>query len=99
MDTGADEVVNTDEGSWLEDDDPEDCECGFPGEYCNCDEAMEWGDRCSLCRGTGWFIPEHCCACHGSPYCTCCRACGASCVSKCTCPIAVALEGGGELVV
>ncbi|HEV8674996.1 MAG TPA: hypothetical protein VGX21_13195 [Methylomirabilota bacterium] len=78
-----------------------DCECGFPAIECPCDgdEDYEWGALvCSSCRGVGWVIRDHCCDCGGSPYCTCCSKCGAACVSQCSCPIAVALEGGGELV-
>jgi len=38
-----------------------------------------WG--CPACGGSGEVIPEHCCACGGSPYCNCCSKCGAPCSS------------------
>jgi len=41
--------------------------------------------------------PEHCCACGGSPYCTCCSKCGAECIAGCRCPVTVQLAGGGTL--
>lgn len=79
----------------LEFDEPDDLCCEHAEEVdCDC----EAGDDCPLCHGTGWYVGEHCCVCGGSPYCLCCRTCGASCVGDCSCPIAVQLEGGGELV-
>jgi hypothetical protein len=63
--------------------DPEPCECDDPGE-------------CDRCYGSGECVPEHCCLCGGSPYCTCCRTCG-ECVGTCKCPMTVQLAGGGTL--
>jgi hypothetical protein len=68
-------------------------------ENCECDDAYPGWEDCETCGGKGRYLPEHCCACGGSPYCQCCRTCGASCVAACTCPISVTLESGKTLTV
>ncbi|MEV1178980.1 hypothetical protein [Nonomuraea sp. NPDC049784] len=51
---------------------------------------------CWDCGGTGMVAREveHCCDCGGSPYCQCCRTCGADCLGDCRCPVGVYLEDG-----
>lgn len=66
---------------------------------CECDGGGVDGESCYTCGGTGSYIPDHCCACGGSPYCNCCRKCGARCVAACSCPITVALESGKAMTV
>jgi hypothetical protein len=61
---------------------------------CDCEDADFDPDDCFRCGGYGSYLSEHCCACGGSPYCNCCRKCGASCVAACKCPITVTLESG-----
>ncbi|WP_367134478.1 MULTISPECIES: hypothetical protein [Streptomyces] len=58
---------------------------------CACD-----GDDpgCWTCGGQGEYIPDHCCACGGSPYCQCCPTCRAECIGSCTCPVTVTLADG-----
>lgn len=76
--------------------------CDGRGEDCMACERGGNDDldgRCYTCGGAGWFIPEHCCACGGSPYCNCCSKCGASCVSECKCPIPVQLSDGSVMTV
>jgi hypothetical protein len=60
------------------------------------DENYDGDGRCWHCGGTGWAVPEHCCLCGGSPYCTCCRRCG-QCIGECSCPIEVELHDGSTL--
>ncbi len=88
------------------DDDPGNDEpCGIcsdgPEECTSCygEGEDEGGYDCTACYGSGERIPEHCCACGGSPYCTCCSKCGAPCVGACTCPITVQLHDGSTLTV
>ena len=50
-------------------------------------------DDCARCYGTGEYVPEHCCLCGGSPYCTCCRTCG-QCIATCACPVDVEMSDG-----
>ena len=68
-------------------------ECG------NCDgsgdDGSSWG--CLTCGGSGEVVPDHCCACGGSPYCNCCRTCGAECIGDCTCPVTVQRADGSTL--
>ena len=51
------------------------------------------GRGCDSCGGSGVRVPEHCCACGGSPYCNCCSKCGARCVGECRCPITTQRDG------
>jgi hypothetical protein len=60
------------------------------------DENYDGDGGCWACGGTGWAIPEHCCLCGGSPYCTCCRTCG-QCVGTCQCPVTVQLHDGSTI--
>jgi hypothetical protein len=74
--------------------------CEYERDECgNCegsgDDGSSWG--CMTCGGSGEVTPEHCCACGGSPYCTCCSRCGASCIGECKCPVMVQLADGGTL--
>jgi hypothetical protein len=62
---------------------------------CECEAADD--ERCHVCGGSGWYVPDHCCVCGGSPYCLCCRTC-ATCIGDCSCPITVQLDDGRELV-
>jgi hypothetical protein len=76
------------------------CESG--GEDCGACEGSGDADydgdgRCWSCGGTGWAVPEHCCLCGGSSYCTCCRTCG-QCVGTCRCPLTVQLHDGSTLI-
>lgn len=64
--------------------------CRDGWEECYCDDDAD----CYHCGGSGERIPDHCCACGGSPYCNCCTRCGASCVGACTCPIPVQISDG-----
>ncbi|MEV5408603.1 hypothetical protein AB0K60_07170 [Thermopolyspora sp. NPDC052614] len=66
---------------------------------CGCEGGEDGGGyTCDGCDGSGYRVPEHCCGCGGSPYCVQCHTCGASCFGACRCPVAVRLDGGGELV-
>jgi hypothetical protein len=75
--------------------------CDYEREECGaCDGTGDdgygsWG--CLSCGGTGEVTLEHCCACGGAPYCTCCSKCGAECIAECSCPVTVQLVGGGTL--
>ena len=77
---------------------PEPCEICDDPEPCECEP--DWEEEylgypvCSQCGGTGEYVPEHCCVCGGSPYCVCCRTCGASCIGNCKCPVTVQLSDG-----
>ena len=62
--------------------------CAYP-ESCDCDDPGE----CSRCYGSGEYVPEHCCLCGGSPYCTCCSNCG-KCIGGCGCPVDVEMSDG-----
>jgi len=77
---------------------PEPCwTCENP-ETCDCENYDEYADPgCDRCGDTGYYVPSHCCACGGSPYCQCCRACGAECIGECKCPVEVTLHDGGTL--
>ena len=66
--------------------------CTEPGP-CDCDDP----DECERCYGSGVYVPEHCCVCGGSPYCVCCRACGAECIGECKCPVTVQRADGSTL--
>ena len=73
-----------------------------PTEECGTCEGSGYDDfsadgRCVDCGGVGAFTPEHCCACGGSPYCTCCRTCGASCIAACRCPVTVRRADGSTM--
>lgn len=50
-------------------------------------------DGCYHCGGAGQKVPEHCCACGGSPYCQCCPTCGGGYVGDCKCPIPTERDG------
>ncbi|MEV7264001.1 hypothetical protein AB0N38_10660 [Micromonospora aurantiaca] len=56
--------------------------------------------ECGACDGSGddgeRDYDPGCHGCGGSPYCACCRKCGASCVADCRCPIPT--ERGGRTV-
>jgi hypothetical protein len=74
-------------------DGPQDCtSCDGTGEDCG-------GYDCMACYGSGECVPDHCCACGGSPYCNCCSKCGAPCAADCDCPIVVQLHDGATLTV
>lgn len=83
-------------------DEPMDaCEiCTDGWEDCgNCDgsgDDMDAGtdEGCYRCGGRGRIIPDHCCACGGSPYCTCCSKCGAPNAGYCGCTITVQRADG-----
>lgn len=69
-------------------DEPEDCGACW-GEGVNADDGLS----CYRCYGSGQVTPDHCCVCGGSPYCLCCRTCGATCVAACRCPITTTIGG------
>lgn len=80
---------------------PIECEtCADGWEDCgNCDgsgEDMYGGtdEGCDRCGGRGEIIPDHCCACGGSPYCQCCPKCGSPNAGHCACPITVQRADG-----
>ncbi|MFE5871638.1 hypothetical protein ACFQ6V_23740 [Streptomyces roseifaciens] len=76
------------------------CPCGLCDESEDCTACDgDGGDpdgygKCWTCDGEGTVTPEHCCACGGSPYCACCRTCGAECIGSCSCPVTVTLADG-----
>ncbi|MGR6924230.1 hypothetical protein ACU635_59055 [[Actinomadura] parvosata] len=78
-------------GEWV-------CPAGLCGEYEEPTECVNcWGDSdCWDCNGTGMVEREveHCCSCGGSPYCQCCKICGATCLGECRCPVGVYLQDG-----
>jgi hypothetical protein len=68
------------------------CErCAEGPEECGCYGEDE---DCPACGGTGEHIPDHCCVCGGSPYCQCCKGCGAPNAGGCGCPITVQRSDG-----
>lgn len=73
--------------------------CCDYAEWADCDCDGQWEGECHNCWGAGGYVPDHCCACGGSPYCQCCPTCGASCVGNCTCPLPVTLANGTTLIV
>ncbi|WP_424891814.1 hypothetical protein [Streptomyces sp. XH2] len=91
-------MTTTTDGLTVSEDDA--CQSGLcaESEDCTaCDGSGEDPDgygKCWTCDGEGMITPEHCCACGGSPYCNCCRACGAECIGSCTCPVTVTLADG-----
>ncbi|MEU5426878.1 hypothetical protein AB0H73_14915 [Streptomyces olivoreticuli] len=70
-------------------DQTDDCDaCGGTG------EDLTGNDDCDECGGKGEVTPGHCCACGGSPYCTCCPSCSATYIGACECPVEVTLADG-----
>ncbi|MFF4403794.1 hypothetical protein [Streptomyces sp. NPDC001404] len=76
------------------------CPSGLCDQIDDCDACSGTGDDpsglddCEECWGRGEVVPDHCCACGGSPYCQCCPNCGAGYLGKCECPVAVTLADG-----
>lgn len=72
-----------------------------PQDCTSCDGSGEDGGGfdCTACYGSGTRIPDHCCACGGSPYCNCCSKCGARCVGDCRCSITVQMHDGSTRTV
>ncbi|MGK5733211.1 hypothetical protein [Streptomyces sp. URMC 124] len=69
------------------------CPSGLCDQIDDCETCAGNGD-CVDCGGNGWTTPDHCCACGGSPYCTCCPNCSATYIGACDCPIEVTLADG-----
>lgn len=76
-----------------DEEDYEACPSGLCFEEVECSCYDEDSEDCWYCDGTGYRVPDHCCACGGSPYCACCRKCGAACVGECKCPIPTERDG------
>lgn len=66
--------------------------------HCDGDGDDGQGFSCWHCGGRGEVVPDHCCACGGSPYCQCCSKCGNGYAGSCGCPIPLQLQDGTTLV-